>query len=381
MTLINPEDIEVISKESSFMDRVIKIPIPYIRDYMTEIEIYKDVYGPVITSHFLPWIIETLAKVIISTRLNKNSETLNKWIKDKSKYSKICDDNLILLKMEVFSGNAKPVWLKSVDSKNFTKQLKQELIKEGDEEGLEGISGRQSLDIFNSFFSKYKKTKSLITIENIIEFFEDKKDTYNINKNILDALVNLYDYTVLQEVKESMFYYNEKQIIREIQNYLFAINNEIGTTVTCPYTKDKIEVTENYFNAIESRIFYSYESDSEKIKARNRALNTFVSKTLQQIKSGSSITETEQLKSLVVKYNKNLKRNALAPYIDNINFRRAIKDINTKSFNNYDHRIKDEVNYLIKNLKFKFNYTETGARQTALYVIDKKLSNKFPEVK
>ena len=378
MTLINPEDIEVISKESSFMDRVIKIPIPYIRDYLTEIEIYKDVYGPVITSQFMPCVLETLTKVIISTRLNKNSESLNSWIKDKSKYSNICDENMLLLKMEVFSGNPIPSWLRNEDSKYFTKKIKDKLFKEGGEEGTEGISGRQSLDIFNNFFSKYKKTNSFISIEDMTEFFKDKNSKYNIDEKIIEALVNLYDYTVLQEVKESMFYYNEKQINRDIKNYLFAINNELGTIAVCPYTKDKIEITEDYFKLIESRITDTNYSDVEKEKSRNRKLNYFVSKTLQQIKSGCDITETEQFKSLIKKYNKNLKKNALLPYIDNINFRRAIKDINTDSFNNYDKRIKDEINYLIKNLKFKFNYTEDSARKIALYVIDKELSKKFP---
>ena len=41
---------------------------------------------------------------------------------------------------------------------------------------------------------------------------------------------------VLQEVKESLYYYNEEQIAREIQNYLFAINFETGMAVTCTYT-------------------------------------------------------------------------------------------------------------------------------------------------
>jgi predicted Ser/Thr protein kinase len=381
MTLINPEDIEIISKESSFMDRVIKIPIPYIRDYTTEIQIYKNVYGPVITSHFFPWVLETLAKVIISTRLNKSSQALNEWITDKNKYIHICDENLLLLKMEVFSGNPTPSWLKSEDAKNFTKNTKQELIKEGYEEGQAGISGRESLDIFNSFYSKYKKKNAQITIQNIIAFFEDKNKKYNIDKDIFTALINLYNYTVLQEVKESMFYYNENEIRREIQNYLFAINNEIGSKIVCPYTKDHIEITENYFKTIESRLFEDCSSEEKVLKDRNRILNQFVSKTIQEVKSGIKIIETEQFKSLELKYDQNLKTNVLAPYINNTNFRRAIKDIKTNSFNNYDLRIRNEINYLIKNLKFKFNYTDTAAQQIVLYVIDEDLVTKFPDTK
>jgi len=41
---------------------------------------------------------------------------------------------------------------------------------------------------------------------------------------------------VLQEVKESLYCYNEERISKEIQNYLFAINFDIGRTERCVYT-------------------------------------------------------------------------------------------------------------------------------------------------
>ena len=379
ITLINPEDIEVISTESSFMDRVTKIPIPYIRDFLTEIEIFKNVYGSVITSYFAPWVLETFSKIIISTRLNKASATIDSWIKDKTIYKKICDNNLLILKMTLFAGEI-PSWLSSNDSKNYTKKIKTDLIHEGNEDGQSGISGRQSLELFNSFYSKYKKNSNQITIENIIEFFDSETiDKYKVNKNILDALINLYDYTVLQEVKESMFYYNEEQISRDIKNYLYAINNDPGVTVECPYTKDKLEISDEYFNTIEPRIFGLDTDSNELEKQRIRALNTFVSKTLQQIKNNIEISKTDQFKSLKEKYDQNLKKNVLTPYIKNTNFRRAIQDIGTESFETYDQKIKYEINYLIKNLKFKFKYSDKGAQSIALYAIDKNLAEKFPE--
>lgn len=378
MTLMNPEDMEIIAKEKSFLDRIIKIPIPYIRDYMTEIEIYKDVYGEVIQNHFLPWILKTFAKIVISTRLNKSSNTVSEWIKNKSKYSKFCDNNLIILKMELYSGNIPP-WLSDEDTKSLDKKTKQKIFEEGNEEGTSGVSGRKSLEIFNEFYIKYKKNNKQITIENLVEFCNSIKDKHKIDQSIIDSLINLYDYTVLQELKESMYLYNENQIKEDIQNYLFAINNEIGTTTKCPYTNDKLDITENYFMAIEAQITDGFETEFQRQQHRDQLQKIFVAKTLQEINAGKNITETNQFKSLLKKYNQNLKKNVLAPYVKNINFRRAIKDLNTDTFNNYDRKVKDEVKYLIKNLEFKFNYTETGAQQIALYVIDNDLSEKFPE--
>ena len=42
ITLINPENYAVIDNEESFVDRIVEIPITYIRDYSTEIKLYED---------------------------------------------------------------------------------------------------------------------------------------------------------------------------------------------------------------------------------------------------------------------------------------------------------------------------------------------------
>ncbi len=75
-----------------------------------------------------------------------------------------------------------------------------------------------------------------------------------IPQGFLDSLLRMYDYTVLQEVKESLYYYNEEQIAREIKNYLFAINFEIGVSATSTYTGEKLDITEDYLEAIEMRL-------------------------------------------------------------------------------------------------------------------------------
>ncbi len=68
----------------------------------------------------------------------------------------------------------------------------------------------------------------------------------------------------------------------------------------------------------------------------------------------------------------------LDPFLDNDNFRRAIKDYNLPDFKTYDKRIRVDVRYLIRNLQRKFGYTEQGAREVCIYVIDNDLARTFP---
>ena len=63
---------------------------------------------------------------------------------------------------------------------------------------------------WHNFFTKVRKDLSQI-----------------IPEGFLDSLLHMYNYTVLQEVKESLYYYNEEQISKDIQNYLFAVNFEL----------------------------------------------------------------------------------------------------------------------------------------------------------
>jgi hypothetical protein len=72
-----------------------------------------------------------------------------------------------------------------------------------------------------------------------------------------------------------------------------------------------------------------------------------------------------------------LKENVLDPFLENKNFRRGIKDYGTESFKTYDKKIKNDVAYLINNLCKKFGYTEKGAKEICVYVIDNDLAKKF----
>jgi predicted Ser/Thr protein kinase len=378
IALVNPEDMDVIAKEKSFLDRIIQIPIPYIRDYHTEVEIYKNIYTEQIENYFMPHVLRAFAKTIIASRLNTESEAIKKWIKNKNLYSNFIDKDYLLLKMEIFTGNI-PAWLSEVDAKRFNKDIRRSLIMEGDIEGCKGFSGRQSIDMINQFISRYKKKNRLISIKNIIEFFKEKSFAEKLPSLFTESLKNWYDYSVLQEVKESMFFYNETRISKNIKNYLFAISNEPGAKVKSPYTKEIIDITEEYLKSFERFILGVTADDATTKQFRDETLKIFVAKTTQEENSGKDLTNTEQYKDLFSRFHNSLKKDVMTPYISNANFRLAIKEYNTPTFKNHDKRIKNEVRQLFKNLIFKFNYSESGAKQTSIYVIDNKISEKFPE--
>ena len=119
-----------------------------------------------------------------------------------------------------------------------------------------GVSGRDSIKIFNKFFSAYAKEDKLINMSDLCKFFTkiNKSVKDLIPAGFLDSLLRMYDYTILQEVKESLYYYNEEQISREIQNYLFAINFEIDSVETCTYTGEKLTITDEFLESIEQRL-------------------------------------------------------------------------------------------------------------------------------
>ena len=92
---------------------------------------------------------------------------------------------------------------------------------------------------------------------------------------------------------------------------------------------------------------------------------------------GLSLPQTKIYQSMNERYVFNLKEKVLDPFLENENFRRAIKDYNKESFKAYDKRIRDDVSYLINNLCQKYSYAELGAREICIYVIDNDLAKKF----
>ena len=92
---------------------------------------------------------------------------------------------------------------------------------------------------------------------------------------------------------------------------------------------------------------------------------------------GLPITETNIFQSMHDRYVYNLKEKVLDPFLENENFRRAIKDYAGEDFKTYDKRIREDVTYLIGNLCEKYRYTEQGAKEVCMYVIDNELAKKF----
>ena len=382
LAVMNPEDEKNIQGFQSFLDRVEYIKIPYVMDLSTEVEIYRNIFGRHIDDRFLPRVLHNFARVIIATRLNAKSDAMLEWIKDPARYRIFCDENLQLLKMEIYTGYI-PNWLMQKDRKRLTAKRRRKIIGESENEGEKGISGRDSINIFNRFYSTYAKEDKLINMSDLCNFFTKARKEIRdlIPGGFLDSLLRMYDYTILQEVKESLYYYNEEQIAREIQNYLFAINFEIGSVETCTYTKEKLEITEEFLENIENKLLGPKADRNQRKTFRDETQKEYTSKTLTQeiIVEGVPISETKIYQSMHDRYVHNLKEKVLNPFLKNENFRRAIKDYDAEDFKTYDKRIRDDVTYLINNLCEKCKYTEQGAKEICIYVIDNDLAKKFAE--
>ena len=382
IALMNPEDKENITGTQSFSDRVTYIKIPYVLDYNTEVKIYKNVFGDHIEKHFLSRVLENFAKVIISTRLKMRSEGLLEWIGDPKKYQLYCDWNLQLLKMDIYTGLIPP-WLTDDDRKKFTAKRRRKIIADSETEGDAGFSGRDSLKIFNDLYSTYANKDKLISMALVCSFFKKNREDLagSIPEGFLDSLVSFYNYTALQEVKESLYYFNEERISRDIQNYLFSVNFEVGSLEKCTYTGEDLEITKEFLEGIERRILGSNQDHAQHIAFRKDIQNQYTSRALTQemMVDDKTISQTEVYHLLRERYVHNLKERVMDPFLKNANFRSAIKDYATESFKTYDKRIKEEVTFLMKNLMTKYGYTGQGAKEVCIYVVDNDLPKKFAE--
>ena len=380
LALMNPEDKKNIQDIQSFSDRIEYIKIPYVLDLNTEVEIYRNIFGRHIEEAFLPRVLHNFARAIIASRLNIRSDALLEWIGDPSRYRLYCDENLQLLKMEIYTGYI-PTWLSEEDRKRFTAKRRRKIIAESEFEGQKGFSGRDSIKIFNEFYSAYAREDRLINMSNIYTFFTvTRKDLGDgLPDGFLDSLVRLYDYTVLQEVKESLYYYNEEQISRDIRNYLFAVNFEPGAVETCRFTGEKLEITDAFFESIEHRLLGSDSDETRRRRFRGETQREYASRTLTQemMLENKDITETVLYEALFERYVYNIKEKVLDPFLENENFRKAIKDYKEEDFKTYDRRIRDDVTFLINNLGTKSQYSELGAKEVCIYVIDNDLARKF----
>jgi hypothetical protein len=95
---------------------------------------------------------------------------------------------------------------------------------------------------------------------------------------------------------------------------------------------------------------------------------------------GHAITETRLFQSILERCTHNLKEKALDPFLDNENFRQAIKDYHSPSFKTFDRKIREDITFLISNLEKQYRYSEKGAQEVCIYVIDNDLARKFGQV-
>ena len=384
LALMNPEDKEIIKAENveSFQGRMQYSKIPYVMEVPTEVKIYRSIFGEHIGLHFLPRVLENFARVIISSRLNTDCKPLSEWIKDFGKYKKYCDENGLLLRMEIYSGII-PSWLSEEDKKAFTAQVRRKLIAEGENEGEKGFSGRESIKLFGDFFSRYGSKPNLINMANIVDFFKHKisRDSRNENipKNFINSLLAWYGYEVLSEVKESLYFYNKEQISEDILNFLCAVNHEIGDKVRCKFTGKDIEVTVAFLKLVGSYVTGEQMDDKRTLAYAQEIQQRYVMVMAQELQGpgGKLITETELYSELFSAYVGNLKEKTLQPFLKNESFREAVKSFKTAEFSTFDTRIKEHVAYMINNLVNKFGYTEQGAKEIYLHVVDNKLAEKF----
>ena len=381
LATMNPEDKGNIAEKLSFEDRITYIKIPYVLDFNTEVKIFKNVFGDLVEKKFLPRIIQNFAKVIVSSRLNTRSEVLLDWIGDPEKYSLYCDRNLHLLKMDIYTGHI-PSWLTEEDRKNFTAKLRRKIIAESEFEGNKGFSGRDSIKMFNEFCLRNGQNGKPVTMAMVHAFFKRHRSDHmtSVPDGFLDSLLRLYNYTVLQEVKEALYYYNEERISLDIQNYLFAVNFEPGRTERCLFTGEVINISEDFFMDIETRLLGPGLNESRFRSFRMDIQARYASETLSKeiMLDEKPIRETSIFSSLYERYVHNLKERVMDPFLENENFRRAIKDYGTESFKTYDKRIREEVSFLIKNLIGKYGYSEQGAQEVGVYVVDNDLAGIFP---
>ena len=382
IALMNPEDEKTIEGFQSFSDRIEFINVPYVMDLNTEVEIYRNTFGKHIDDNFLPRVLHNFARVIISTRINPHSDALLEWISDPSKYRLYCDENLQILKMEIYTGHI-PAWLMEEDRKRLTAKRRRRIIDESEKEGVTGFSGRDSIKIFSDFFAAYARKDKLISMSNLSTFFTKwhKELSLMLPEGFMDSLMRNYNYSVLQEVKESLYYYNEEQIAKDILNYMFAVNFEVGSVAACRYTNEKLEISEDFLKHIEGRLLGLAADDEMRFAFRRETQKEYASRTLTQdiLAEGKDPRETGLYQALHERYVHNLKEKVLEPFLDNANFRRAIKDFGSDVFKTYDKRIRDDVTFLISNLcDGKFHYTRQSAKEVCVYVIDNDLARKFP---
>lgn len=362
---INPEDEKTIT-ESSLKDRVVFEQIHYILEPSTEIKTYLSVYGEDVEKRFLPNILENFARVVISTRLKLESPAIKEWISDLSRYDKYCDKDGLLLRMEIYSGII-PLWLSEEDRKRFTSKIRRKVIAEAVVNGESGWSGRESIALFGGFLELHRD-KEVITMDHLVNFFKKaipKEQRDQIPQGFLNALTKWYNNQVLDQVREASYRLNENYLRKEILNFLYATNFNVGDKIRCPYTGEEFSITKEFLSKTVSLISENSKPSVEKI---NAVVEEYRRKCLAIIAQGRSLEESEIFKEIFESCINNLKKMAIKSVK---NIREGIVTFGTPDFNALNEEIRSETERIIGNMVTKFGYQATVAAQILLYVIDK----------
>src|SRR3989344_832153 len=130
--LMNPEDKRIITdkKMESFAGRIKYNKLPFVLEPATEANIYRNVFGDAVDEAFLPRIMKNFARAIIASRMHIDCKPLKEWIPNMGSYKRFCDENGLLLRMEIYGGII-PDWLSEDDRKKFTAPVRRALIAEG----------------------------------------------------------------------------------------------------------------------------------------------------------------------------------------------------------------------------------------------------------
>ena len=170
-----------------------------------------------------------------------------------------------------------------------------------EKEGERGFSGRESIKLFGDFFSRYGSKPNLINMANVVDYFKHKigseRRDEHIPGNFIDSLVDWYDYVVLSEVKEALYFYNKEQISEDILNFLCAVNHDPGDKVKCKFTGKEIEVTIDFFKLVGRYITGEQMGDSMALDYAQEIQQKYIEVMAQELQGpgGKTITETESL--------------------------------------------------------------------------------------
>ena len=366
LATMNPDDEHNLQLSRSLSNRVVKIKIAYVLDIDTETSIYENIFGTHSKERFLPWVLRNFARIVVSTRLNKRSDALLEWIGSPDKYQLYCDENLQILKMEIYSGHV-PSWLSEDDQKGLTPAVRRRILEESETEGESGFSGYEAVSLFNEFLAIHSKKPGYITMSDLFDFFTTQRDLQEaIPSGFLESLQRNYDYTVVQEIRQSFCQYDEHQISRDIENYLTAVLHAPGTVITLSgeYCAEEVDLL-----SLEKRVL---GVDATLSECRDLRKDT----ALTQKAMGDPLPKN-LLSAIGERYLLSLRRESLASLIDNESLRWAIKDFGQPAFENYPEKLQEDVSLLITKLSEEFPYTKNGAKKVCIYVIDNDLVKKF----